>query len=152
MPDISAITSGLSALKTATAILKEIRKANKSLQDAEIKLKLADLSEALAEAKMKLADAQQEILDLKSIIAELKESHDFRKQIKKEGNVYVPIGKEVDGYGTGPWCTNCYETKGVLISLHHKVAAAMALGSGRGFTSYKWECPNCKNSVSAPKR
>lgn len=150
MPDISAISAGLNALKSATDIVKYLRSVEKDYEQAEFKLKLAELAEALADVKLQLVEAQDENLALREQIRESERKRDFRSQLRLEKNVYIPVAKEIEGYGTGPWCSKCFDTQGILISLHHKVGFAWAIGDASG-ASYEWRCPNCKSTVSAPK-
>lgn len=151
MTDPGSITVGLQALRTATGIVKNLREVDRSIEAAEYKMQLAELMESLSEAKTKLVEAQEENNTLRERITQLEAVRDLRSEITLENNVYVPVKGEVPGYGAGPWCSKCFETEGQLISLHHKVASAAAVGK-RTFASYKWECPNCKAAVRAPKR
>lgn len=151
MPDISSIAAGLESLRTATEIVKYLRRANADLEKAEIKLKLAELMEALAEVKLKLVDASEENMDLRSQLAMATARKDMRPLITLKNNTYVAKDEDVPGYGAGPWCSSCFDTKGELVSLHHELAAAMSAGD-RSWASYKWECPSCKASVAAPQR
>ena len=145
MPDITTISAGLSAVKSATEIVKYLRTVNKDLEQAEFKLKLAELTESLAEIKLKLVEAQEENVALRQEVAECNKKQDFRSQLRVEKNVYVPLSGEIDGYGIGPWCTKCFDTSGVLVTLHHKFSVAVG-----NHKSYKYECPNCKSTVAAP--
>jgi len=148
---IASISGGLNALKVSFDLVKEIRPATKSLEDAELKLHLAELTESLSDTKFKLIEAQEEIVSLRTEIKELHVKKDYRTLLKQVDNVYIPTQGEIEGYGKGPWCTNCFDTKSILIALHHKVASAMATNSG-SFASYKWVCPSCKSSVHAEKK
>ncbi len=145
MPDITAISAGLTALKNATDIVKYLRSVNKDFEQAEFKLKLTELIESLAEIKLKLVEAQEENLALKQEMAECNKKQDFRSQLRVEKNVYVPASGEIEGYGTGPWCTKCFDTSGMLVTLHRKVSVAIG-----NHVNYKYECPNCKSAVGAP--
>lgn len=149
MPDITSITAGLEALKSATDIVKYLRSVSKDIEQAEFKLKLAELAESLADVKLRLVEAQEENIDLRGIISELSQKKDFRDQLRLNKGVYVPVSGEIAGYGNGPWCSRCFDTDGKLISLHKKTAMAIAT-SRSTYASYKWECPSCKSSVSAP--
>jgi hypothetical protein len=64
----------------------------------------------------------------------------------KDG-VYIPVASDVAEYGKGPWCSSCFDTKGQLINVHHKIG-----GGINGVYWYKYECPTCKASVGAPKQ
>ncbi len=151
MPDITAISAGLNALKYATDIVKYLRSVGKDFEQAEFKLKLADLTELLAEIKVKLVEAQEENLALSQEISECRRQRDFRSMLRIENNVYVPSAGEIEGYGSGPWCTKCFDTAGLLVTLHHKLATAVGSASGGWATSYKYECPNCKSAGATPK-
>lgn len=147
----SSIAAGLQALKTATGIVKKIREIDRSVEAAEMKMQLAELLESLSEAKTKLVEAQEENIQLRERIKSLESVRDLRAEVKLADNVYVPVQGEVESYGSGPWCSKCFEADGQLISLHHKVASAIATSSG-STASYKWVCPNCGSSVRAPKK
>jgi hypothetical protein len=147
MPDMTAITAGLTALKTASEIVKYLRTADKELEAAEYKLKLAELAESLADVKLQLIEAQDENYQLRQEIRTLKIKREFRSEIRLHENVYVAANGDISGYGNGPWCTNCFDSAGDLITLHHLTA-----GFVNDVTWYKWECPRCKSAVSAPDR
>ena len=145
MPDISSIAAGLEALRNASEIVKYLRSVDRGVEQAEFKLKLADLTETLAEIKLKLVEAQEDNLNLRREIVECKKKHESRGALRVENNVYVPAGGMIEGYGVGPWCTQCFDTSGMLITLHKKVS--MAIGD---YISYMYECPSCKSSVACP--
>ena len=150
MPDISAIAAALQALHAATETAKHIKSSVKSLEGAQIKLQLAELTEALADLKIALADVKDENVNLRSEISELKTKKSVREYLVLKDNAYWPKEGQIEGYGSGPWCSKCFDSSGVLISLHHKLASAMAMGNA-SFSSYKWQCPECKSSVRAPE-
>lgn len=147
MPDMTAIAAGLSALKTATEIVRYLRSAEKGLETAEFKLKLAELAESLAEVKLQLVDAQEENSLLRQEIRTLKIRRNLRSEIELRDCTYVATHGEIPGYGKGPWCTNCFDSAETLITLHHKWSSSIG-----NVSSYRWECPSCKSSVSAPER
>ncbi len=148
--DIATITAGLSSIKTAIDIGREVQNASSSLEEAQLKLKLADLMTNLAEAKLQFIDAQDQIISLKRQVEELEHKKSLAGHVTREGNLLLPKSTEIEPYGKGPWCTSCFETKDKLITLHHKFSSGVAIGSFSA-SSYKWECPACKNSFSAPQ-
>jgi hypothetical protein len=145
VPDITAISTAIQSLKTAADMAQGIRKSVTSLEDASINFQIAELTNALADLKLALADVKEENLELREKISKLSASKSFRGQLVLKDNVYYPKDIQIEGYGNGPWCTNCFDSKEKLVVLHHKVS--MAIGD---FVSYKWECPNCKSAISAP--
>ena len=148
MPDITSINLGLQSLKTAMEIVKAVREADESLSKAETKLKLAELSEALADTKMRLVEAQEEILELRDQLKQQGHKIDLRSQIRIEEGKYVPVGDGIPGYGKGPWCSRCFDSEERLITLHRKAGAGIAT-SRRSWSSYVWECPECKSRIPA---
>jgi len=145
--DFTAITTAIQSLKTASDMVKGIRQATASLEDATVKFQIAELTNALADLKLALADVKEENIELREKLSAMGKSQSFRPLLELRENVYFPISGEIDGYGKGPWCTNCFDEKEKLVALHHKVS--MAIGD---FVSYKWECPSCKSSVGAPDK
>jgi hypothetical protein len=145
--DFTAITTAIQSLKTATDMVKGIRQATSSLEDASVKFQIAELTNALADLKLALVEIKEENIELREKLSEISKSQSLRSLLEPKENVYLPISGEINGYGKGPWCTNCFDEKEKLVTLHHKVS--MAIGD---FVSYKWECPSCKSSVSAPKK
>ncbi|MBC5833130.1 hypothetical protein [Vibrio metschnikovii] len=148
--DIAIITAGLSSIKTAIDIGREVQNASSSLEEAQIKLKLADLMVNLAEAKLQFIEAQDQILALKRQVEELEHKKSLAALVTRDGNLLLPKDTEIEPYGKGPWCTSCFETQDKLITLHHKFSSGVMVGS-LASSSYKWECPACKNSFSAPQ-
>ena len=73
MPDITAITAGISSIKKAIASAEEIRKAISAMESATLKLQISDLAEALSDAKLNLVRAQDVIVGLQRRIKELEE-------------------------------------------------------------------------------
>ena len=135
MPDISAISAGISSIKVAIDIAKELKGATSAIKDAEVKLKIAELLEAMAEVKIKLVEAQDENLNLKQIIK------DLESRLAKQDEVvfrdgYYYMAEPQEGKPEGPFCSNCYSTKKTL-SLLTEVT-----GTFRKFGKYK--CPNCE--------
>jgi regulator of replication initiation timing len=135
---------------------KDARKLSAEL--IKIQSLVATLQSEHAAIWEKNTQLQSENIRLKKKLEEVESTHrkeitalrgerDLRSQLSLEDNVYRAMRGEIEGYGTGPWCTNCFDTSGVLIALHHKVAVMID-----SFASYKWECPSCKSSVSAPGR
>ena len=138
------------AIKTAWETAKTLKMAADSIGDAHIKLQIAELIGALADAKIEASEKDEKIIALEERLKKLEQQEDRRKLLRVRKNVYVAVNNEVEGYGEGPWCTNCFDTKSVLVTLHHKCNSAMAVGNA-SFSSYVWECPSCKSSVRAEK-
>ncbi|MGL4604677.1 MAG: hypothetical protein ACRCU9_11080 [Iodobacter sp.] len=146
MSDILSIVSAMESFKTITEIVRGIKQAAKSLEDAQINYQIAELTNALADLKLALADVKEENIALREEINSLKKSIDLRSLLTIKDNVYLPVSGEIDGYGKGPWCTNCYDSNDILVTLHQK--SSIVIGD---YTSYKLECPKCKSSTSAQK-
>ena len=88
-----------------------------------------------------------ENLKLKQKLVEISETENVRSLLKLIDNAYWPATEEITGFGSGPWCSSCFDTEEKLITLHHKVALMV-----NDFVSYMWQCPSCKSEVSAPKK
>jgi len=63
MPDITAISSVSSTIKTATDIARYLKESDLSLEKAESKLKLADLVSALADAKLQISEIKELLIE-----------------------------------------------------------------------------------------
>lgn len=110
--------------------------------------KLEALDKENKEVKAKLALIESDNQGLQKRLAENERqigTKDLRSQLRFEKNTYVAANGEIPGYGKGPFCTNCFDTSEKLINLHHKMA-----GFINNVSWYKWECPKCKATVSAP--
>lgn len=141
--DITDLTIKLLESKDARKVSTEILK---------IQSLVATLQSEQAALSERNAELQHENLQLRKELDQAVTTHRARKpnlrsQLSLQDNVYLPASDGVPGYGTGPWCTNCFDTSEALITLHHKAA-----GGINDVVWYKWECPNCKSSVAAPRR
>lgn len=117
MIDITAITSALSSVKTATDIAKLLTNSDLSLEKAELKLKLAELVSALADAKIQIAEIQELLTEKENKIKELDESFQTKDTLVQKWDAYY----KVDGGGnpTGkPYCMHCWEVKHKTFHLH----------------------------------
>lgn len=132
MPDITTISTALSAVKTATDIAKLIKDSDVSLEQAEVKLKLAELISALADAKIEIADFQELLLEKDKEISKLKAADDLLKKITWDKPYYwVKNDNERDG----PFCQNCWDSDEKLIRLQE--AGCQGL----------WHCQKCDKYV-----
>lgn len=132
MPDLAAISSLLSSIKTATDIAQLLKHSHVSLEKAEYKLRLAELVGALADARIELARVQEALAAKDQQIKALEEAADISSKVKYQAPYYWLIeGESRDG----PFCQQCYDHDGLLIRLQ---------GSGDGY----WNCKTCKNNYT----
>jgi hypothetical protein len=125
--DITAISTILSSVKTATEIAKFLKESDLTLAKAETKLKLADLIVALADVKMEVAGLQGLLLDKDEQIRQLQE------ELKVKGNLVFEhpyYWLETEEERKGPFCPSCKCDKGKLSDL---------LEDRRG----RWRCCVC---------
>lgn len=134
MPDIGAISAGISSIKTAIFIAKELKGVASSYKDAEIKLKIAELLEAMSEAKMQLVDAQDENLELKQKIRELEEALSKQDEVVFRDGYYF-MAEPQEGKPEGPFCPNCYSNDRRLSVLSEVTNDFRVFG--------KYHCPAC---------
>lgn len=134
MPDVGAISAGLSSIKIALNIAKELKGATSAIKDAEVKLKIAELLEAMAEVKVQLVEAQDENLNLKQKIKELEVALARQDEVVFRDGYYF-IAEPQEDKPEGPFCPNCYSS-GNALSLLTEVT-----GTFRRFGKY--ECPAC---------
>lgn len=114
MPDLAAIGTILTSLKTAMDIAKGLREADLSLEKAEFKFKLAEMITALADARAETASVQEELLNKDRRIRELQESLDVQKSMKYAAPFYwLEDGERRDG----PFCQQCFDSQRKLIRL-----------------------------------
>lgn len=144
MPDLASISTAFQSLKLATDMVKDIRQSTTTLKDATINFKVAKLTNALADLQLALADVKVENLELKQKLAEISATENVRDLLKLTKNAYWPKTEGTLGFGSGPWCSSCFDREEKLITLHYNVALVV-----NDFVSYKWECPSCKSVVSA---
>jgi hypothetical protein len=87
-------------------------------------------------AKHDIQEAEISVTRLAEYI--IKRGRDLQSQLRLAGKVYVPPRGEIEGYGKGPWCRNCFDTNGILETLDGHPP-------GQEFISTdKWECPRCR--------
>ncbi|TFH85076.1 hypothetical protein EQG41_19230 [Billgrantia azerbaijanica] len=132
MVDVASLVTALQGVRTATEIVQHIRSVDESLEAAEQKLALADVVSALADAKIALSDVQEELHGKDQEIAELKKALELRKELVRFGDAYYE--KNEEGFPIGdPYCSHCFEVKGVGVHLHIPQADRRSS-----------ECPACK--------
>ena len=129
--DISAISSALTSVKTASDIARLLKDSTHSLEQAEAKLKLADLISALADTRMQIAEIKETLAQKDGEIRSLNEALLRKSQLEWEKPYYWAL---VDGEKDGPFCQKCHDTDSKLIRLQ---------GGNNGV----WSCLSCKSSV-----
>jgi hypothetical protein len=135
MPDIGAISAGISSIKVAIDIAKELKGATAAIKDAEVKLKIAELLEAMAEVKIQLVDAQDENLELKQTIKELEAALARQDEVVFRDGYYY-LAEQQDSKPEGPFCSNCYSSTNRLSLLTEVTGTFRRFG--------KYECPSCE--------
>lgn len=136
MDPITAVTSILANIKTATDIAKLIKDADFSLEKAELKLKLAEMIGALADAKIEIAEVQSLILQEDGTIKELTDKLALQGEMRYEPPFYWRIH---DGKRDGPFCQKCYDSEAKIIRLQQR----------RG--SDAWDCLQCHGYFTGPR-
>ena len=136
MDPITAISSTLASIKTATEIAKLLKDADLSLEKAEYKLKLAELVGALADAKLEIVSVQDIVAEKDRTIKELEQKLDLKGKVKFERPFYW---KQDDDQRDGPFCQKCYDSKDKLIRLQQ-----------RGNRD-EWDCLECSNYYRGPR-
>lgn len=132
MPDIIAISSILTSLKTALDLAKSVKESSTSLSQAEIDLKIAGLVTALAEAKIEVANVQDEILKRDDEICKLKNKLQVKGNMVWDKPYYwYTEGEEKQG----PFCQKCYDSDEKMIRLQ---------GGGKKY----WRCTVCKTKYA----
>lgn len=84
---------------------------------------------AVIEVQKEMSQLLQENQELRQEIHDLKNVQILRSEVKKIGNTYYK-GEE------SPFCTNCFDTKGILVHLILDPEVRVKVVVGR--------CPNCK--------
>ena len=135
MPDIGAISAGITSIKVAIDIAKELKGATSAIKDAEVKLKIAELMEAMAEVKIQLVEAQDENLELKQTIKKLEFALAKQDEVVFRDDYYY-LAEPQEGKPEGPFCSNCFTTNSRLTLLTE------VTGTFRSFGKYK--CPACE--------
>lgn len=132
MPDITAITSILSSVKTASEIAKLLKETDFSLEKAEAKLKVAELIGALADAKMQIAEIRELLVEKEEKIRKLQDELKIKSEILYEKpNYWLKNGEKKDG----PFCQTCYDNSNKLVRLQNDEP---------GY----WTCNACRNSFT----
>ncbi|MBY8024876.1 hypothetical protein KW469_07340 [Vibrio fluvialis] len=134
MVDISAISMGLTSIKTALDITKDLRNADLSVKDAELKLKLADLIEALSDAKIQMSEIKDENQSLRDTIKEYERKLALKAEVIFE-NGHCFLKSPESGQAPGPFCANCYSDSQKLILVSELPLDLHDIG--------KYRCPKC---------
>ncbi|WP_086482101.1 hypothetical protein [Oceanospirillum sanctuarii] len=135
MPDLGAISAGITSIKVAIDLAKELKGATSAIKDAEIKLKIAELLEAMSEVKIQLVEAQDENLELKQKIKELQSALARQDEVVFRDGYYY-LAEPQDGKAEGPFCSNCYSSN------NHLSLLTEVTGRFRKFGKYT--CPACE--------
>jgi hypothetical protein len=117
MPDITAIGSILSSLKTATDIAKFLRESDISIERAELKLKLAELTMALADVKLEISSIQETVTERDRRIQELEEAFQRKDAIVRKRDAYHSLSPSNEAIGE-PMCLRCWDVDHKLYQLH----------------------------------
>ena len=135
MPDLTAIATVFSSIKTAMDIAKGLHEANLSLEKAGHKFQVADLIGALTEARLAIASIQDEVLSRDRQIRELQEKLDVRASM-----IYVApfYWQEKDGKREGPFCQQCYDSGAKVIRLQAAEPGA-------------WTCRTCGHAFESSR-
>jgi hypothetical protein len=134
MPDIGAISAGISSIKVAIDIAKELKGVTSAIKDAEVKLKIAELLEAMSEVKIRLVEAQDENLELKETIKGLESALKRQDEVVFRDGYYY-LAEPQEGKPDGPFCSNCFTTKQLLCLLGEVTGRELKFG--------KYHCPSC---------
>jgi len=135
LPDLSVITSALTAVKTATEIASFFRQSDFSLQKAKTKDMIADLLNALADAKISIAEARTLIEEKEREINELRAALELSKKLVRHRDAYFETDSNGNPIGD-PYCIRCWEADHRAIHL---------VTSGAGWRS----CPECRRDYRA---
>lgn len=116
MPDLAAIASLLSSVKTATEITKALRNTDFSLEKAELKMKLAELIGALAEIKLEVVEVQSQVAERDARISELEAAFQTKDEVERYRDAVYR--KDENGKPIGrPHCLKCWQVKHKLYEM-----------------------------------
>lgn len=108
MPDLAAIATALSSLKTATDIAKFLRESDVSVERAELKLKLAELVSALADTKIELVEVQETLADKDKRIKELESAFESKDTLVRKNDAFYAVDEKGEPAGAA-FCLRCWE-------------------------------------------
>jgi hypothetical protein len=144
MNEIQSIAAVITSVKRAIDIAKTLGNIQKSYNEAEYKVKIVELTDTLVEAKERLVDVKKENVDLREELASMKLSLNIRSKLTRSGNTYIVQNGAIEGYGSGPFCTQCFDSEEKLVALHSKNRAIGTTGRhGKIYSSQHLECPKC---------
>ena len=137
MPDIAAIASALTSIKTATDIVKLFRETDITFEKAEQKLKLAELIDALAETKISLSEVQDIVREKDSEITQLRDALETKATVVRfwDGIYFATEAGKPNG---DPHCLRCWNE-------HHKLRELVQAPGEHGIHV----CASCKAKYSA---
>jgi hypothetical protein len=122
MDPISAVTSGLSGLKTASDLTTRIREAlsSRDVKLDEVVARIIEIQGLISDGRTALIDVQEQLLEKNREIFKLEQMCTrLTEQLGKklQGRVHDNAVWKVleDGNEDGPYCPNCWETTGNFI-------------------------------------
>ena len=116
MEPMSAITTGVAAIKAATDIAKLIRGADAAIDQATLKNQIADLMLALADIKESYADIRDLVRENDEQIAKLEAALAGLSGMVFEGDVYYKVDKH-GAVTSNPQCTRCWDVDEKMVTL-----------------------------------
>ena len=120
----------VTGISTAINITSKLLELNKKVRDAEFSMLLADLSLQLADLKNLSADIKLENASLKEKVIALENQLSLKEILVYDNKWRAYMSKS----GDGPFCTRCYDEKGLKIRL--KEPNSMLRQAGMS-------CPSC---------
>ena len=133
MPNITAINTLVTLIKSATDIARRLKESGQSLKEAEHKSQIADLISSLADAKLYMTELQQLLSDKDAEIENLNEQLAIKEAIEWDRPYYWTVDGDIKN---GPYCQQCYDSDAKLIRLQ------------QSSNQVTWNCRKCKNNFS----
>ena len=88
---------------------QKIREVTQKLHDADLQNTIADLMSNVVDLKLELAELREEN-------KQLRQQRDIRSKVVFRDNLYYAT-EPIEGYGEGPFCPVCLDSKGLLINI-----------------------------------
>ena len=135
MEPLTAISTALASLKTATEIAQLLRSADKGFIEAEYKLKLADMMSSLADTRIAISELKELLIskdeEITNLNITIKSLEINRSELTHKNGLYYMEGDE------SPFCPQCIESSGRRFHLQRTTKHELMRGN--------WKCTNCGN-------
>jgi hypothetical protein len=126
-------------IKTAAEAVRVMQDVAGSAANAEQNKKMGEAYKAVLDAYREAIELQDENSKLKRELESFDDKRRLRAALKRDTDVYY-FEETTEGFHTGPYCSQCFDADGKLITLKR---------TNTQKTYQDWYCGMCKNFYSS---